>query len=53
MAKSRLVPKGEVSIPRLELIAEVMAVKLEGQVKKALDLDLIPSVPLPDFFKPD
>jgi len=30
MSKARLVSKGETSIPRLELIAAVMAVQLEG-----------------------
>ena len=37
-----LVPKGETSIPRLELIAAVMAVQLEGHVKRELNLDLRP-----------
>jgi len=39
-----LVPKGETSIPRLELIAAVMAVQLEGHVKRELNLDLRPSI---------
>jgi len=44
MAKSRLVPAEETSIPRLELMAAVMAVELERSVKKELNLDLRPSV---------
>jgi len=35
MSKAQLVPKGETSIPRLELIAGVMAVQLEGHVKRS------------------
>jgi len=44
MAKSRLVPAEETSIPRLELMAAVMAVELERSVQKELNLDLRPSV---------
>jgi len=42
MSKARLVPKGETSIPHLELIAAIMAVQLEGHVKRELNLDLRP-----------
>jgi len=44
MSQARLVPKGETSIPRLELIVAVMAVQLEGHVKRELNLDLRPSI---------
>ena len=37
MSKARLVPKAETSVPRLELIAAVMAVQLEGRVKRELN----------------
>jgi len=44
IAKTRLVSKGETSIPRLELIAAILAVQLEGHVKRELNFDLRPSV---------
>jgi len=44
MAKSRLVPAEETSIPRLQLMAAMMAVELERSVKKELNLDPRPSV---------
>nr|CAB3263156.1 uncharacterized protein LOC104265735 [Phallusia mammillata] len=44
MSKSRLAPQGEVSIPRLELMAAVTAVKMEQTIKGELGLDLRPSI---------
>ena len=44
MPKSCLVPAEETSIPRLELMAAVMAVELERSVKKEPNLDLRTSV---------
>ncbi len=40
MAKSHLAPKDEVSIPRLELMAAVLAVKLDERVKKELNIEV-------------
>jgi len=44
MSKSDLALQDEVSVPRLELMAAVLAVKLDMTVKKELKLDLLPSL---------
>ena len=49
MSKSHLAPQGEVSVPRLELMAAVLAVILDMTVKKELRLDLQPSIFWIDF----
>lgn len=42
-SKTRLAPLKQLTIPRLELCAAVLAVNLEIKVKQALQLDLLPS----------
>jgi len=44
MSKSHLAPHDEVLIPRLELKAAVLTVKLDTAVEKELRLDLRPSI---------
>ena len=44
MSKSYLAPKDEQSIPRLELLAAVTAVKMNQMLSKELCLDLSPSI---------
>ena len=44
MSKSYLVPKNEISIPRLELLGAVTAVKMDCMLRKELHMQLRPSV---------
>ena len=44
MAKSHLSPKAEESVPRLELMAAVSAVKMDQILRKELALQLRPSI---------
>jgi len=44
MSKSRLAPIKAMSIPRLELSAAALAVKLEGMLRLELDLELVETV---------
>ena len=44
MSKSRLAPKSEESVPRLELMAAVKTVKIKIALKNELGLTLRPSI---------